>query len=117
MKKMAEFIRNEKGWLQKMCCASCKNKEIDEEGVRKCLLTGKRVRGCGLCENWKLNEVLKTTLPTQGRIKSRAYQMYVMNVREVEVKMKSQGMPITPVDVENIRRDFEAMNGEIFIKF
>ena len=101
----------------KKCCASCREKEIDEGGVRKCLLTGKRVRGCGLCENWKLNEPLKAALPTMGRIKSRAYQLYVIKEREMEARMKAQGMPITPVDVEIIRRDFKAMNGTIFIKF
>jgi len=102
----------------KECCASCMNKQIDELGVRKCLLTGKRVRGRGLCEDWHMSEDMKAIHHhTHGRIKSRAYQLYVMKVREDEDKLMNQGIPITPVDVEIIRRDFKAMNGTIFIKF
>ena len=101
----------------KECCASCVNKQIDEDGIRRCLLTGKRVRTSGLCENWRMSEEMKTADYKQGRIKSRAYQLYVMKVRGEEAEMMAQGFSVTPVSAEKLRYDFMAGNGKLFIEF
>ena len=117
VKVKMEMVVNSDYVRVKKCCASCVNRCLEEDGSRKCQIKGLKVRGCGLCENWQMSEELQQLRRTQGCIKSRAYQMYVLKVREEEANLKARNLPVTPASIASIRRDFEALQGEVFVEF
>ena len=109
-----EMIANEKGIMVRKCCASCDNKEYDEQGLRCCQLTGKHVRGKAVCNNWSMNEGLRTLGCKQGKVQSRAYQLALMGIRVSELTAIAKGKEVSLTPVESIRRDFELKNGSIY---
>ena len=116
MKKKRELgvIANEYGIMVKKCCASCGNKEYDEQGLRCCQLTGKHVRGKAVCDNWSMNEGLKCAGCKRGKVQSRAYQLTLMEIRVSELNEIAEGKDVGLTPVESIRRDFELRNGSIY---
>ena len=56
------------------CCASCRHKQINEEGTRVCAVMGHSVKKGFKCRQWQLSEELKTWLEAtsnnQYKIKS-----------------------------------------------
>ena len=113
-KQEVEMLTNEYGIMIKKCCASCDNKEYDEQGLRCCRLTGKHVRGKGLCDNWSMNEGLKCLGCRHGKVQSRAYQLTLMEIRVSELTAIAKGKDVSLTPVECIRRDFELKNGSVY---
>ncbi len=113
-KQDVEMLTNEYGIKIKKCCASCDNKEYDEQGLRCCRLTGKHVRGKGLCDNWSMNEGLKCLGCRHGKVQSRAYQLTLMEIRVSEPTAIAKGKDVSLTPVECIRRDFEQKNGSVY---
>ena len=116
MKKVfkREMLTNRYGIKVKKCCASCANKEYDEQGLRCCQLTGKHVRGKAVCDNWSMNEGLKCLGCKHGKVQSRAYQLTLMEIRVSELNEIAKGKDVGLTPVESIRRDFELRNGSIY---
>ena len=109
-----ETMTNQFGIKIKKCCASCGNKEYDEQGLRCCQLTGKHVRGKAVCDNWSMNEGLRTLGSKKGKVLSRAYQLTLMEIRVSELTAIAKGKDVSLTPAECIRRDFELKNGSIY---
>jgi len=113
-KQELEMLTNECGIMVKKCCASCANKEYDEQGLRCCRLIGKHVRGKAVCDCWSMNEGLRTLGCKRGKVQSRAYQLTLMEIRVSELNQIASGKDVGLTPVESIRRDFELRNGSIY---
>ena len=110
MKRQAKDFKmsaNELGIMIKECCASCANRCFDDMELRCCKLTGKHVRGKGVCDNWSMSEGLKTLGCQRGKVQCREYQLTLMEIRVSELNAMFRGKKVTPTSVESIRRDFE----------
>ena len=106
------FIRNRFGIRVKKCCASCAFKNLTRAVTeRRCKEHAKRVNPGEVCECWKMSSVLRSIQFSDGQIKRREYQLYLLNVRteELEKKVKKQK------SIETIRAEFESLYGSIYI--
>lgn len=105
-------VRNPFGVCIKKCCASCKFKDL-KRGVteRHCKEHAKTVKACGLCKSWKMSSLLQSVQFSDGQIKRREYQLYLLKIRteELEKNVKKQK------SIEVIREEFERQYGSIYI--
>ncbi|MBQ9672376.1 MAG: hypothetical protein IJV34_05930 [Prevotella sp.] len=53
----------------KICCASCKKREIRCEGGRVCGRSGKQVTGYNRCEHWEMSRRLQNAGMSGGHQK------------------------------------------------
>lgn len=107
---------NEFGIMIKECCASCANRCFDDKELRYCQLTGRHVRGKGVCDNWSMSEGLKTLGGQErGKVQCRDYQLTLMEIRVSELKAVMMGKEVAPTSVESIRRDYELKHQSRFV--
>lgn len=109
------MVPNKYGIMINKCCASCANRDFDDQERRYCKLTGKHVRGCSVCDDWSMCEGLTTLGCKRGKVQCREYQLHLMEVRTSELNAKSMGQEMTPVSVGSIRKDFELRHGDRFL--
>ena len=114
MNKAKEMVANDYGIMIKKCCGSCHNRGFDDIELRCCQLTGKHVRGNGVCDNWSMSDGLKILGCERGKVQRREYQLSLMEVRTSELDAIARGKELTPASVESIRRDFELSHGTRF---
>lgn len=106
-----KFRRNAFGIQVKLCCASCAYKCLTRSvSQRVCTKHNKEVRACEVCECWKMSGLMKSFCKSDGEIKRREYQLYLMNIRKCEAE---NGMEER--SIEDIRREFESQFGSIYI--
>ena len=96
MKRANEMVANDYGIMIKRCCASCANRDFDDQELRCCQLTGLKCLGC-----------------ERGKVQRRAYQLSMIEVRTSELNAKVRD--VEPASVESIRRDFEVKHGSRFL--
>ena len=114
IKKELKVTVNQYGIPINECCGSCHNRGFDDQERRCCLLTGKHVRGNGVCEEWSMSDGLGILGCERGKVQRRDYQLSLMEVRTSELNAMARGKEVTPVSVESIRRDFELKHGSRF---
>jgi len=116
MKKENEnkkMMRNPQGIKVRKCCASCALREILTCGERFCTKRNKKVKKLGLCKNWEIREYIVGAGLKQGRVKSRQYLKFVLNIRLQEQEAIRIGalLPDQVETPEAIRRLFEEQVG------
>ncbi len=112
LRKEKEMVPNRYGIMVcKGCCCSCRSKEIDDDGIRKCHLDGRRVRSCHMCDQWSMSDELEELGCERGKVQCRAYQLTVLGVRTSELHAMMRYNVETHASVESIRKDFELQYG------
>lgn len=106
--------RNKRGIKVKRCCASCSNKEIDDEGVRHCTLG---YENCETCRHWHMREELRRCGRPDGVIKDKAYLRYVLDIRDSEINGSCFQYRGELRDIEDIRKEFLDRHSNIITKF
>ena len=115
LKRANEMVANDYGIMIKKCCGSCHNRGFDEQERRCCLLTGKHVRNCAVCDDWSMSDGLKILGCERGKVQRREYQLSLIEVRTSELNAVAKGEDNEPASVESIRRDFELKHGSRFL--
>ena len=114
-KKANEMVANDFGIMVKKCCGSCCNRVFDDQERRCCLLTGKHVRNCAVCDDWSMSDGLKKLGCQRGKVQRREYQLSLMEVRTSELNAIDMGKEMEPASVESIRRGFEQKHGSRYL--
>ena len=110
-------MRNEHGIEIRECCASCKYKDLTRlMSSRFCLQHHKKVKPRGHCKEWVMSEQMEAAGSGGGKIKRKAYLKYVLQVREDESLADQLKVQFPHKSIEQIRRDFEAKNGSIYVE-
>ena len=110
-------MRNEHGIEIRECCASCKHKDLTRLiSSRFCLQHHKKVKPRGHCKEWAMSEQMEAAGSGGGKVKKKAYLKYVLQVREDESLADQPKVQIPHKTLTEIRRDFEAKNGSIYVE-
>ena len=110
-------MRNSHRIEVKECCASCKFKDLTRLiSSRFCLQHHKSVKPRGHCKQWAMSEQMEAAGSGRGKVKKKAYLKYVIEVREDESLADQLGLQAPHKTLEQIRQDFEAKNGSIYIE-
>ncbi len=99
------------------CCASCKNKVIENAGTRRCPVEPKLVGQHEVCDQWTISDGLAQAGNSRGKVKSRAYLRYLQAVR-AEESTAIQEKTMTGDDimsVEDIRKEYESKFNSIYL--
>ena len=114
--KTKNFVRTACGVEVRKWCASCQNKCVDAEEKRSCAFTGLKVKKTEVCRYWVMDSAFEKVKMSQGKIKRRAYLMYVEVVRREEDEGIEQGI-FTEKDrkpIEVLRQEFIEKYGSIY---
>ena len=106
----AKFTRNAFGIQVKKCCASCAHKQLNRTvSQRVCAKHNKEVRACEVCECWKMSDMLKSFCMSEGQIKRREYQLYLLKIREreAEIDVEEEQRVITTEDGQKIADEYK----------
>ena len=103
--------RNRRGIKVKRCCASCANKEINDQGKRSCSLG---YASCLSCRHWRMREELRNAGTPFGVIKTKEYLRHVRDIRLKEQEDARMGEVVEPIDIKEIRKEY---NNSINLKF
>ena len=110
-------MRNEHGIEIRECCASCKFKDLTRlMASRFCLQHHKKVKPRGHCKEWAMSEQMEAAGSGGGKVKKKAYLKYVLQVREDESLADQLKVQIPHKTLTEIRQDFEAKNGSIYVE-
>ena len=113
---MTMYSENEYGMSVKKCCASCVHKALTEKlRYRKCLKHLCLVKSHNVCRDWTMNMRSKQAGASEGKVKRREYQMFLLEVREAEIKAEEQGQQVEVKTIEEIRQLFEQEHGTIYM--
>lgn len=109
-----KFTRNAFGIQVKRCCASCAYKQLNRTvSERVCAIHNKDVGVCEVCPMWKMSQLLQSFCMSEGQIKRREYQLYLLKIREREAESNVE----EEMSIEDIRREFESQYGSIYTIF
>ena len=109
--------RNSHGIEIMKCCASCKFKDLTRlMTARFCTEHHKSVKPNGYCKQWALSDQLEAAGSAGGKVKSKAYLRYVLEVREQESLADQRGLHIVHKTIAQIRKEFEKNHGSIYIE-
>ena len=95
--------RNYRGIKVKRCCASCKNKVIDDRGSRHCVLG---YTSCETCRHWHMRDELRSAGNPHGVIKTKEYLRFVLEIRNCEMDSGCFKKRVKLRDVEEIRKEY-----------
>ena len=110
-------MRNSHGVEIRECCASCKHKDLTRLiSSRFCLQHHKKVKPRECCEQWAMSEQMEAAGSGGGKVKKKAYLKYVLQVREDESLADQLKVQIPHKTLTEIRQDFEAKNGSIYVE-
>lgn len=102
----------------KKCCASCKFRDIERSmRLRFCEKLEIEVRPDSCCDRWKISDGMKAVGSTEGRIKRREYQLFLIRVRELEAVKREKKLFVKSRSNEDIRKVFERLYGSIYVEF
>ena len=112
--KKAKFTLNDFGVRIKKCCASCVWEDATRlQTKRRCTKLKKDVCPSDYCPKWAMSQQMMEVRKSVGQIKRREYQLYLLKIREEEMKKGvEEGR-----DIEEIRAEFQSLYGSIFINF
>lgn len=114
--KKTETTRNGFGVKVKKCCASCQNKTIENDGTRVCGLMQLIMGQKDACPKWKASNSVEVAGMSGGKVKRKAYLMFVLAVRSEENEAIQKGI-ITEQgrkSLEQIREEFTKEHGSIY---
>lgn len=115
-KILTMYSENEYGMSVKRCCASCVHKALTEKlSYRKCLKHLCLVKPHNVCRDWTMNMRSKQAGASEGKVKKREYQLFLLEVREAEIKAEEQGNRVTRLSIGEIRQQFEEEHGTIYM--
>ncbi len=117
MRKKVTFTKNPYSITVKKCCASCAFKGFTNDLTkRRCKLHHADVKPQDVCRKWQMNKQMELAgTPGDGQVKRQEYLMYVLEVREAEIKAEEQGQQVEVKTIEEIREVFEQEHGSIFL--
>lgn len=109
-------VKNAFGHHVRRCCASCMRKTIDEEGRRLCKVMPLVLKPCDCCPRWKMNRACERAGMSMGRVKRKAYLLYVATVRDEENETIQLGLMTERKckSREQLRSEFEKEHGSIW---
>ncbi len=92
------------------CCASCKNKVVENDGTRRCPVIRKLVEQREVCDQWTIADGLAQAGNSRGKVKSRAYLRYLLAVRaEESTAIQRKTMTANDIQsVEDVRMEYES---------
>lgn len=105
-----DYVKNSHGALIKKCCASCIHHEPENEFRRKCNAGEGSVKPTSCCADWHMMPKLDNAGLGDGRIKRREYLKYVYNYIQPPP-------PAKQTSIREIRQEFEAEHGSIYLNF
>ena len=109
--------RNSYGILINRCCASCKFKDLTRlMTARFCLKHQKGVKPRSYCKQWEMSEQMQAAGLSGGKVKKKEYLKYVMEVREDESLADQLKIQFPHKSISQIRKEFEAKNGSIYVE-
>ena len=119
-KKKMEFLKmyseNGYGMSVRRCCASCVHKALTEKlSYRKCLKHLCLVKPHNVCRDWTMNMRSKQAGASEGKVKKREYQLFLLEVRQREAAAAKQGNRVTRLSIGEIRQQFEEEHGTIYM--
>ena len=101
------------GVVVKKWCGSCQHKCVANNGQRLCGLNDELpVEQSDVCPNWQLDAAFEKVRMSQGRIKRRAYLLYVEVVRRDE----DEGIELGVLEEED-RKPIEVIRQEFIEKY
>ena len=106
------YVRNQFDVRIKKCCASCAFKDLTRAVTeRYCTEHAKTVKACEVCRSWRMSSLLQSMQLSDGQVKRREYQLYLLKIRteELEKNVKKQK------SIELVREEFESQYGSVFI--
>ena len=113
---LATFAENAYEISVKRCCASCESMGPSEKlRYRKCLKHLCLVKPHNVCRDWTMNMRSKQAGASEGKVKKREYQLFLLEVREAEIKAEEQGNRVTRLSIGEIRQQFEEEHGTIYM--
>ena len=99
-----DIRKNKRGIKIKRCCASCKHKEIDDDGNRYCTLG---LKDHTACRKWRMTVALRNCGTPYGVIKNKAYLRYVLDIRDREINSSCYQYQGELRDIEEIRKEYK----------
>ena len=109
--------RNIHGIEIKMCCASCRFKDLTRlMTARFCTEHNKRVKPRECCYEWALSDQLEAAGSAGGKVKRKTYLRYVLQVRADESLADQLGIRTPHKTIDQIRQEFEKNHGSIFVE-
>ena len=112
-----QVTRNQHGIEVKKCCASCKHKDLTRLVLaRYCSQHHEKVKPRECCEQWEMSEQMEAAGSGRGKVKKKAYLRFVLQVREDESLADQLKVQIPHKTLAEIRQDFEAKNGSIYVE-
>lgn len=110
------FIKNRFDIKVKVCCASCQNKVITNEG-RLCGLVKSAVASGHCCDNWVLDKRLQDAGRGGGKVKKCHYLTFYMD-RWIAQRNDLEARRISALELrstEDIRKEYNEQYGSEFI--
>lgn len=101
------------------CCASCMHKSIENDGTRVCQLMQLKVKQGFACPKWQMDASCDKAGLGLGKVKKKAYLMFVLAVRCEESEAIQKGI-ITEQGrrtLEQLREEFTKEHGSIYAIF
>ena len=117
---MSELRYTKNPYGIKVCCScgSCAHKDNTRVfGKRFCSKHNKEVAATDVCDDWLMNKPLKKVGASRGKVKSKDYLMYLLDVRVKEAECEENGEEVEEKPIEQIRAEFEQEHGSIFMSF
>lgn len=94
------------------CCFTCKHRCPEADSKSTCAMLGVEVASTDLCRSWKVARCFEQVGMNKGKVKSKAYLMWVMEQRLQETRDIEAGL-LDEEDrksVEELRREFSNLN-------
>ena len=117
-KKKFKFKRNENGINIKVCCASCKFREFNQEGDRICGRIQKDVKASHHFKKWEHHEQLRNAGLGIGKVKSWKYLSYYRGLwieqREALEARRIDGTMVK--SAEEFRKEYEKEYGSVVVE-
>ena len=105
---LATFAENAYEISVKRCCASCESMGLSGKlKYRKCLKHLCLVKSHNVCS--------KQAGASEGKVKKREYQLFLLEVRQREAAAAKQGNRVTRLSIGEIRQQFEEEHGTIYM--
>lgn len=115
-KILTMYSENEYGMSVKKCCASCVHKALTGKlRYRKCLRHLCLTKAHNVCSDWEMNFPSRQAGASEGKVKKREYQLFLLEVRQREAAATKQGNRVTRLSIGEIRQQFEEEHGTIYM--
>ena len=110
IKLEAPLAKNRCGIEFRKCCFTCKHRCPEADSKSTCAMLGVEVASTDLCRSWKVARCFEQVGMNKGKVKSKAYLMWVMEQRLQETRDIEAGL----LDEED-RKSVEELREEFII--